>query len=142
MKKHPADIILDFILLKENLVGDSIISKETGINRNVVEYWIVEMERLKPAWIEVDTGYADNKLIVGVNSWHRFEIGQFLKLGGFTTLLQNQERGKDDEQKKRDKEIRDLHREIDSLKIKPWMVWASITLSVVAIIISLVALNK
>lgn len=74
MKKHPADIILDFILLKENLVGDSIISKETGINRNVVEYWIVEMERLKPSWIEVDTGYADNKLIVGVNSWHRFEI--------------------------------------------------------------------
>ncbi|GEO10477.1 hypothetical protein SAE01_29730 [Segetibacter aerophilus] len=63
-------------------------------------------------------------------------------MGGFTTLLQNQERGKDDEQKRRDKEIRDLHIEIDSLKIKPWMVWLSIALSIIAIIISAVALSK
>jgi hypothetical protein len=142
MTRHPADIILDNILLKDHLVGDSIISKETGINSSLVEYWIVEMERLKPAWIEVDTGYGDHKLIVGVNAWHKFEVGQFLKLGGFTTLLQNQERGKDDEQKRRDKEIRDLHLEIDSLKIKPWMVWLSIVLSIIAIIISLVALSE
>ncbi|GEO10478.1 hypothetical protein [Segetibacter aerophilus] len=36
------------------------------------------MERLKPKWIEVDTGYGDSKLIVGVNSWHKFEVGSFL----------------------------------------------------------------
>jgi hypothetical protein len=142
MNKHPADIILEYIRVKNHPVGDSIIAKETGITKSVVEYWITEMERLKPLWIEVDTGYGENKLIAGINAWHSYEIGHFLNLGGFSILLGNQEALKDEEKKKRDLEIKNLYTEIESIKIKPWMIWANIALSVIAIFLSILALQK
>ena len=51
MNKHPADIILEYLKAKSQPIGDNIIARETGISKSVVEYWITEMERMKPLWI-------------------------------------------------------------------------------------------
>src|SRR5215217_1558950 len=102
--KSPKDSLLEHMLSSRGLAGETYISKQVNLPKEVVLSLINEINKEKPRYLTIKPGYGDDHIWACVSSQAEAEVKLFLTNGGFTEEEKNNQKHARLEKEKASKE--------------------------------------
>lgn len=93
---HIADRIVNELMDAEHFIGDHDLAQRLRVSRDVIEYWLKEIDNSHPNLLKIREGLGDNKyeVITMFNPEVDRDFDRLVLNGGFTRLFEEKEKSK------------------------------------------------